>query len=85
MKDTSLKIDMATRDRLKALAEARGLSMRVYVANLVGEAEHAELLDSATAIFRRVVSEPNITEAFDRDFGGQPQQNPSRTALPRKC
>jgi len=73
MEDTTLKIDVVTRDRLKALAAARGLSMRDYVAGLVEEAEHAQLLDTATAIFRRVINEPGIAEAFDRDFGGLPQ------------
>ncbi|MFD4588957.1 antitoxin MazE7 [Streptomyces sp. NPDC058434] len=72
MEDTSVKIDTATRDRFKALAAARGMTMRDYLAELAEKEEHAELLDSATAAFRRAIAEPGIAEAFDRDFGGLP-------------
>lgn len=73
MEDTSVKIDTATRDRFKALAADRGLTMRDYLAELAEKEEHEKLLDSATAIFRRVITEPGIADAFDRDFGGLPQ------------
>jgi hypothetical protein len=76
MEDTSVKIDTATRDRFKALAAARGLTMRDYLAELAEKEEHAKLLDTATAIFKRVIAEPGIAEAFDRDFGGLPQTTP---------
>lgn len=72
MEDTSVKIDTATRDRFKALAAERGLTMRDYLAELAEKEEHAKLLDSATAAFRRAITEPGIAEAFDRDFGGLP-------------
>jgi predicted DNA-binding ribbon-helix-helix protein len=80
MTDTSLKIDTETRARLKTLAEARGVSMRDLVAGLAEEAEQAQALDTATAHFRRAISEPGVAEQFDRDFGGRPAKRASRAA-----
>ncbi|WP_405577100.1 antitoxin MazE7 [Streptomyces sp. NBC_01190] len=69
MKHTTLKIDAATRGRLKSPAQARGLSVHAYLASLVDAAEHAELLDTAATTFRCTISEPGVAQAFDRDFG----------------
>ncbi|WP_329127379.1 antitoxin MazE7 [Streptomyces sp. NBC_01465] len=71
-KDTSVKIDTSTRDRFKALAKGRGLTMRDYLAELAEREEHERFLDSATAAFKRAVERPGIAENFDRDFGGLP-------------
>ncbi|MGW1496959.1 antitoxin MazE7 [Streptomyces sp. NPDC002402] len=76
MEDTSVKIDTATRDRFKTLAAERGLTMRDYLAELAEREEQAKLQDSATAVFRRVIAEPGVAAAFDRDFGGLPQTTP---------
>ncbi|MEU1409797.1 antitoxin MazE7 [Streptomyces sp. NPDC005728] len=72
MADTSVKIDDTTRDRLKALADGAGLSMKDYLARVAEEKEHEKLLDTATAVFRRVIGEPGILDRFDADFGGLP-------------
>lgn len=80
MADTSLKIDTETRERLGALAKARGVSLRDLVAGLAAEAEQAQALDTATAQFRRAIGEPGLAERFDEDFGGLPSQSASRAA-----
>ncbi|MFE5828313.1 antitoxin MazE7 [Streptomyces erythrochromogenes] len=72
MADTSVKIDDTTRDRLKALADAAGVSMKDYLARVAAEKEHEQLLDTATAAFRRAISAPGILDRFDADFGGLP-------------
>jgi hypothetical protein len=72
MADTSVKIDNITRNRLKALAEEAGMSMKDYLAQVAGEKEHEKLLGTATAAFRRVIGEPGILDRFDADFGGLP-------------
>lgn len=72
MADTSVKIDDITRDRLKNLAAALGLSIKDYLARVAEEKEHEKQLDTATAAFRRVIAEPGILERFDADFGGLP-------------
>jgi hypothetical protein len=72
MADTSVKIDDTTRDRLKALAEGAGMSMKDYLAQVASEKEHEKLLGTATAAFRRVIDGPGILDRFDADFGGLP-------------
>lgn len=73
MADTTVKIDTETRDRLAAIATARGTSIRALVAELAVQEENQLKLGQATAAFREAVSQPGIAEAFDRDFGGLPQ------------
>lgn len=80
MADTSLKIDRETRERLGALAKARGVSLRDLVADLAAEAEQAQALDTATAQFRRAIAEPGLAERFDEDFGPVPPRAASRAA-----
>ncbi|MFD9543881.1 antitoxin MazE7 [Streptomyces sp. NPDC060022] len=77
MADTSVKIDDTTRNRLKALADDAGMSMKDYLARLAADKEHEKLLDTATASFRRLIGEPGILDRFDADFGGLP---PAATA-----
>ncbi|MFF1343923.1 antitoxin MazE7 [Streptomyces sp. NPDC058290] len=72
MADTSVKIDDTTRDRLKALADGAGMSMKDYLAKVAVEKEHEQALDTATAAFRRVIAAPGILDRFDADFGGLP-------------
>ncbi|WP_434587343.1 antitoxin MazE7 [Streptomyces sp. A5-4] len=72
MADTSVKIDDETRDTFKDLAEGAGMSMKEYLAKVAAEKKHEQLLDTATAAFRRVIGQPGFLEAFDADFGGLP-------------
>ncbi|MFG2227938.1 antitoxin MazE7 [Streptomyces sp. NPDC048644] len=72
MADTSMKVDLATRDRFAALAAARGQSVRAYLAELAVAEENQLALGRATAAFRSAVAQPGIAEAFDREFGGLP-------------
>ncbi|MFE3737898.1 antitoxin MazE7 [Streptomyces sp. NPDC059134] len=72
MEDTSVKIDTVTRDRFKALAADRGMSVRAYLAELAEREEHESMLETATAAFRRAMHRPGFAESFDRDFGGLP-------------
>lgn len=80
MADTTVKIDDATRDRLKALADDAGMSMKDYLAKVAAEKEHEKLLDTATAAFRRAIGAPGILDRFDADFGGLP---PASHEIPR--
>ncbi|MFF8880777.1 antitoxin MazE7 [Streptomyces flaveolus] len=73
MADTTVKIDTETRDRLAAIARARGTSVRALLAELAVHEENQLRLSEATAAFREVIAQPGIAEAFDRDFGGLPQ------------
>ncbi|MFG3022046.1 antitoxin MazE7 [Streptomyces sp. NPDC048254] len=72
MADTTVKIDEATRDILRELADAQGLSIKEYLARLAVEHQRERALTTATAAFRRVISEPGVQEAFDAEFGGLP-------------
>ncbi|MEV0982598.1 antitoxin MazE7 [Streptomyces sp. NPDC049915] len=73
MADTTVKIDTETRDRLAAIAAARNTSVRALLADLAVQEENQIKLGAATAAFRAAISQPGIAEAFDRDFGGLPQ------------
>ncbi|MFE5537134.1 antitoxin MazE7 [Streptomyces sp. NPDC056519] len=72
MADSTVKIDDTTRNRLKALAAAAGMSMKDYLARVAEEKEHEQQLDTATAAFRRVIGTPGILDRFDADFDGLP-------------
>ncbi|MFF0215964.1 antitoxin MazE7 [Streptomyces vinaceus] len=74
MADSTVKIDDTTRNRLKALAAAAGMSMKDYLARVAEEKEHEQQLDTATAAFRRVIGAPGILDRFDADFGGMPPE-----------
>ncbi|MET7816094.1 antitoxin MazE7 [Streptomyces sp. NPDC005395] len=73
MADTTVKIDIQTRDRLAAIATARGTSVRALLSELAVQEENQLKLGEATAAFREAVAQPGIAEAFDRDFGGLPE------------
>ncbi|MCT4352058.1 antitoxin MazE7 [Streptomyces sp. Je 1-79] len=80
MADTTVKIDEPTRDRFKALADGAGMSMKDYLAQVALEKEHEQLLDTATAAFRRAIGAPGVMEMFDAEFGGLPQVTKSETS-----
>ncbi|TQJ37771.1 hypothetical protein FBY34_7923 [Streptomyces sp. SLBN-115] len=46
--------------------------MKAYLAKLAGEKEQERALQTATAAFRRAISEPGVMDAFDAEFGGLP-------------
>lgn len=79
-KDTTVRIDIETRDRLQELAEGRHLSVKDYLAALAREKENERRLDTATAVFRRVIAEPGLVEQFDAEFGGLPAADHDRQA-----
>jgi hypothetical protein len=72
MADTSMKVDTSTRDTLQALAAAKGMSLKAYMASVAAEKEQEQAQQTATAAFRRVIDEPGVLEAFDAEFGGLP-------------
>ncbi|CAM2736768.1 antitoxin MazE7 [Streptomyces albus] len=71
MEDTSVKIDRETAERLRALAGQQPL--KHFLAELARKEEHERALDTATASFRRVISESGVLDRFDADFGGLPE------------
>ncbi|MFF3585180.1 antitoxin MazE7 [Streptomyces mirabilis] len=72
MADTSVRINTATRDRLAALAKARGMSLAAYLDDLSQQEEHQALLGRATAAFDAAIDRPGFVDAFDKAFGGLP-------------
>ncbi|WP_333745597.1 antitoxin MazE7 [Streptomyces sp. IBSBF 2950] len=68
MADTTVKVDSATRDRFAAIAAARGQSVRAYLAQLAIDEENQIKLSRATAVFREVIAQPGLAEAFDAAF-----------------
>ncbi|MBA4866389.1 hypothetical protein H1V43_34765 [Streptomyces sp. PSKA54] len=70
MADTTIKISEAIRDRLRTLAEERGLSTRAYVERVVAatptEAERAERTARAIAYIRANLR-PDFTEGDVRE------------------
>ncbi|MBT2370345.1 antitoxin MazE7 [Streptomyces sp. ISL-10] len=68
MADTTMKVDSATRDRFAAVAAAQGKSVRAYLAELAIAEENQIRLSKATAVFREVIAQPGLAEAFDAAF-----------------
>ncbi|MXM66124.1 antitoxin MazE7 [Streptomyces sp. HUCO-GS316] len=73
MADTSVRINTDTRDRLAALAKARGMSLAAYLDDLSQQEERQALLGRATASFEAALDRPGFAEAFDAAFGGLPE------------
>lgn len=73
MADTSVRIDSDTRDRFKALAAARGMSLAAYLDELSKQQEHQAYLGQATAAFDAAIERAGFVEAFDAAFGGLPE------------
>ena len=74
---TTVRIDEATRDRLKALAAARDLSVGAYLAELAMQEENQQRLAQATASFDAALERPGFADAFDARFGGLPTRDQS--------
>ncbi|MGW5848900.1 antitoxin MazE7 [Streptomyces sp. NPDC055254] len=75
---TTVELDADVHARLTALAEARGLALGGYLAELAAAQEQEAGLARATAAFERAVERPGFREAFARDFG--PGRNGSSRA-----
>ncbi|MER5689288.1 antitoxin MazE7 [Streptomyces sp. NPDC002205] len=80
MADTSVRITTDTRDRLAALAKARGMSLAAYLEDLSRQEEHQALLGRATAAFDAALDRPGFVDAFDKAFGGLPEAPASSRA-----
>ncbi|MGW1888125.1 antitoxin MazE7 [Streptomyces sp. NPDC001970] len=80
MADTSVRINTETRDRLAALAKARGMSLAAYLDELSQQEEHQALLGRATASFNAAIERPGVLEAFDEAYGGLPEA-PARSRV----
>ncbi|MFF0430024.1 antitoxin MazE7 [Streptomyces sp. NPDC004520] len=68
MADTTVKVSSETKNRLAAVAEARGMSLRAFLADLAVQEENHLRLTKATAVFHEVTRRPGIAEAFDAAF-----------------
>ncbi|MFC9734349.1 antitoxin MazE7 [Streptomyces roseolus] len=82
MADTTVKVSAETRDRLAAVAEARGMSLRAFLADLAVQEENHLRLTRATAEFREVTRRPGIAEAFDAAF---PEDAPASRDAARRA
>ncbi|MFD7256437.1 antitoxin MazE7 [Streptomyces sp. NPDC059874] len=66
---TTVEVDTDVHERLTALATARGLSLRAYLAELTAAQENEAGLARAAHAFERAVERPGFREGFERDFG----------------
>ncbi|MFF9127816.1 hypothetical protein ACF09J_31900 [Streptomyces sp. NPDC014889] len=59
--------------------------MKAYLGKVAEEKEQERALQTATAAFRRAMSEPGVMDAFDAEFGGLPSvaHDTPRAARPR--
>ncbi|MCX4538740.1 antitoxin MazE7 [Streptomyces sp. NPDC002596] len=73
MADTSVRITTSTRDRLAALAKARGMSLAAYLDDLSHQEEHQALLGRATVAYDAALDREGFVDAFDKAFGGLPE------------
>lgn len=65
---TTVEVDTEVHDRLAALAAARGLSLRAYLAELAAAQENEAGLDRAARAFEAAVARPGFRSGFARDF-----------------
>ncbi|MBT2540200.1 antitoxin MazE7 [Streptomyces sp. ISL-44] len=65
---TTVEVDTDVHDRLAALAAARGLSLRAYLAELAAAQENQAALARAARAFDEAVVRPGFREGFARDF-----------------
>ncbi|MFJ8301277.1 antitoxin MazE7 [Streptomyces sp. NPDC094447] len=68
MADSTMHVSAETRDRLAAVAAARGMSLDAFLDSLADREENDLRLTRATAAFREVTRRPGVAEAFDRAF-----------------
>ncbi|MEV7520038.1 antitoxin MazE7 [Streptomyces sp. NPDC091371] len=66
---TTVEVDSDVHERLTALATARGLSLRAYLAVLTAAEENEAGLARAAQAFERAMDRPGFREGFERDFG----------------
>ncbi|WNZ14948.1 antitoxin MazE7 [Streptomyces sp. 11x1] len=64
-----IEIDDTTADELQALADAAGLPLDTYLAQVAQEKRHERALNEGAAIFRQVTSDPETIAAFDAEYG----------------
>ncbi|MFI8952609.1 antitoxin MazE7 [Streptomyces sp. NPDC053750] len=72
-----IEIDDTTADALQALAEAAGLPLDAYLAQVAEEKRRERALAEGAEIFRQVTSDAETVAAFDAEYGGPA---PARTA-----
>ncbi|MFF8880742.1 antitoxin MazE7 [Streptomyces flaveolus] len=64
-----LEKDDTTADTLHALADAAGLPLDTYLAQVAAEKRRERALDEGAEIFRQVTSDPETVAAFDAECG----------------
>ncbi|MEU3902116.1 antitoxin MazE7 [Streptomyces sp. NPDC045251] len=72
-----IEIDDTTADALRDLADAAGLPLDAYLAQVAEEKRRERALAEGAEIFRQVTSDPETAAAFDAEYGGPA---PARTA-----
>lgn len=65
-----IEIDDTTLDALQALADAEGLALDGYLAQVAAEKRRERALDEGAEIFRRVTGDTATARAFDAEYGG---------------
>ncbi|ANB09773.1 antitoxin MazE7 [Streptomyces ambofaciens] len=71
-----IEIDDTTADALRALADAAGLPLDAYLAQVAEEKRRERALAEGAEIFRQVTRDPETAAAFDAEYGGP---TPTRT------
>jgi hypothetical protein len=76
-----IEIDDTTADALRTLADAAGLPLDAYLAQVAEEKRRERALTEGAEIFRRVTSDPETVASFDAEYGGPaPAQSAPRAA-----
>ncbi|MGZ3113520.1 antitoxin MazE7 [Streptomyces sp. H62] len=76
-----IEIDDTTADALRALADAAGLPLDAYLAQVAEEKRRERALAEGAEIFRQVTRDPETAAAFDAEYGGPaPAQTAPRAA-----
>ncbi|MFD9441835.1 antitoxin MazE7 [Streptomyces sp. NPDC060006] len=75
-----IEIDDTTADALQALADAAGLPLDTYLAQVAEEKRRERALAEGAEIFRQVTSAPETIAAFDAEYGGPTQAQPAPRA-----
>ncbi|MFC8739233.1 antitoxin MazE7 [Streptomyces sp. NPDC057144] len=65
-----IEIDDTTADALRALADAAGLPLDAYLAQVAEEKRRERALAEGAEIFRQVTGAPETVAAFDAEYGG---------------
>ncbi|MFB9467226.1 antitoxin MazE7 [Streptomyces cinereospinus] len=72
-----IEIDDTTADTLQTLADAAGLPLDAYLAQVAEEKRRERVLDEGAEIFRQVTSDPETVASFDAEYGAP---GPAHTA-----